>query len=322
MTETTNSPAPASESALSHPLTLDDAANLDLIDPEEDNETVEASQQSDETTGEAVEGQETEEIEAVEEGAEEGAAGDDTPKPEPTDDVHITVNGEKVPLSEVKLGYMRQADYSRKTQEVASRRKGLEEMIASAEARIDAVAAHLAGVLPPEPDAHLAMTNPAEYVQKMAMHNAAVAKFRDLMAQAGEVKAVAAKLTEEQLSDLKASENAKLNETFPQTRSPEGRKAFFEAGASAAKSVGYSDEEIGQVMDHRLFALAHYAQLGMQAEKAREKAKVKTQNAPPVAPQKARPQGAAQTAARRNQEGMKRLARTGSIDDAMSIDWA
>ncbi len=289
MTETTNSPAPASESALSHPLTLDDAASINFDDPEEGTEEVVEGQQSAETPGEAEQGQETEEIEAAEENAEEGEAGSDEPKPEPTDDVHVTVDGKSVPLSEVKLGYMRQADYSRKTQEVASRRKDLEAKVARVDASVNAVAQFLAQQIPPPPPAELAYTNAPEYVAKKAHYEAAVDQLNKLLTQAAEVKEVTSALTQEQRSELIAAENAKLHEAFPQTRTDEGRKVFFETAAGAAKAAGYSDEEIGQAMDHRLFALAHYAAKGMQAEKAQQKAKEKVQNAPPVAPQKARP---------------------------------
>lgn len=323
MTENTNSPAPASESALSRPLTLDDAAGIDFDEPEEANAEEEETTQSADATGEAEQGQETDEIETAEDGeVEDGEAGEETPKPsaEPTDDVHVTVNGEKVALSELKLGYMRQADYSRKTQEVASRRKGFDDMVGRVERSVNAVAQYLANQIPAAPDAQLAMTNPTEYVQRMAAHETAMAQVNTLLTQAAEVQQVVGALTTEQRTELMATENAKLRDAFPQTSTAEGRKAFFEAAATAAKSIGYTDEEIGHAMDHRLFALAHYAGIGLQAMKAREKAKAKTQNVPPVVPPKARQQGN-QASARRNQEGMKRLAKTGSIDDALNIDW-
>lgn len=325
MTETTNLPAGAGESALSQPLTLDEAANIDLYDPDEDNVETEAEQQSEAVPGEADESQEADEIEAaaddVAEGEEEGETAEAEPAPEPTDDVHVTVNGQKIALSELKAGYQRQADYSRKTQEVAEKRKGLEALSARVTNSVNAIADFLVKQIPPAPDPQLAMTNPSQFVQQKAMHEAATAQVHALLEQAGQVKDVANTLTTQQRQELLNAENAKLAEKFPTTGTDEGRKAFFDTAATAAKELGYSDEEIQTVMDHRMFALAHYAAIGMKAEQAREKAKVKVQNAPPVAPQKARPQGVNQAAARRNQDAMKRLARTGSIQDAMAIDF-
>ena len=71
---------------------------------------------------------------------------DTTPAPKPTqepetqpeqpetsvvinDDVEVEVNGEKLKVSELKQGYMRTADYTRKTQEVARQRKEAEEAL-------------------------------------------------------------------------------------------------------------------------------------------------------------------------------------------------
>jgi len=327
MTENTNSPAPAGESALSQPLSIDDAMALDIFDPSEDTEEVENAEQSQDEPGEIEDDQEADEIEADaddEEGEDEGETdeGDDAePAPEPTDDVHVTVNGEKVALSELKAGYQRQADYSRKTQEVSEKRKGLEALSARVNQTVEAVADFLIKQIPPAPDPQLAMTDPNRFVQMKAMHEAATAQVSALLEQAGQVKQVEQALTNEHKRELLTQENAKLVERFPVTPTKEGHAKFFETASAAAKELGYNDDEIKSVMDHRMFALAHYAAMGMRAEKAQAKAKAKVQNAPPVASPKAQKQGVNASKARRNQEAMKRLARTGSIADALAIDF-
>lgn len=327
MSDNTNSGAPAPESALSAPsISLDDAANLAIWEPEEDEQANPESgenQQSDAEPDAADEGQESAEAAPAEEddtaeAGEEAAA--EAAKPEPKDDVTVTVNGEKVPLSDLKAGYLRQADYSRKTQEVANSRRALEDMTGRVTKTVDAIASFLAKQIPDAPDPSLAMTSPGEYVQKKALHDAAVQQINTVLAQAGNVKAVAEEMTQQQRSDLIAAENAKLSERFPATVTQEGRKAFFDKAASAARDLGYSAEEIAAATDHRLFALAHYAQLGLAAEKAKTVAKAKVEGKPPVAPPK-RQKGSEGERTRRNQEAMKRLARTGSIEDALLVDW-
>lgn len=311
MSESDNLPEGGTDTALS----LEDAASIDFYDPEEDN--VEADEQPQEATEDPEEPEETiaeedDETDAEDEGAEEAA------NPEPTDDVTVTVNGEQVPLSDLKAGYMRQADYSRKTQEVATRRRDLEALSARVNTSVEAIADFLIKQIPEPPNPQLAMTNPNEFVQKKAMHDAAVQQVNALLSQAGDVKDVTNTLTAEQRKELLAEENAKLAERFPTTATNEGRQKFFETAATAARELGYSDEEIQAVADSRMFTLAHYAALGLKAEQARGKAKAKVSTAPPVAPQK-RQQNRSNT--RRNQEAMKRLARTGSIEDAMAIDF-
>lgn len=303
-------------------LTLDEAANFDFGDPETDTAEADGNQQSEGVTDE-VESQEADDTPAEDDDqAETEAEGaeDKTANPEPKDDVTVTVNGEQIALSDLKAGYMRQADYSRKTQEVANGRRDLEAMTARVNQTVGAIADFLVKQIPEAPDPSLAMTNPSEFVQRKAMHEAAVAQVSALLSQAGETNNVANQLTAQQRAEVLRDENAKLAEAFPTTATDEGRKKFFEEAATAAKELGYTDDEIKTVADHRMFKLAHYAMLGLRAEQVKAKAAKKVATVPPVAPQK-RQQSANVSQTTRNREAMKRLARSGSIEDAMAIDF-
>lgn len=323
MTEAAANLADAGSDSVQPAMTLDDAANIDFLDPDEDNEEVEQEQQSESATDEAEEGQEADETlsedsdtaEAEGEGAENESA-----NPEPQDDVTVTLNGEKLPLSELKAGYMKEKDYRHKTTEVANKRRDLEALTANVTAAVNGIADFLARQIPEAPDPSLAMTNPGEFVQRKAMHDAAMEQITAILGQVKDVKAVENKLTEQQRSELLQTENAKLAEAFPATATDEGRKKFFDAAAKAARDLGYSDEEIQQVTDHRMFKLAHYAMLGLRAEQARAKATKKVQNVPPVAPQK-RQNSANASQAAKSREAVKRLARSGSLEDALAVDW-
>lgn len=326
--EAATTPANAGSDSVQPSISLEDAVNLDIYDPAEDQGTVDADeeQNSEIETDEVDDDQETEEIEASDDDddaddGEETGEEDEASTPEPSDDLAITVDGQKLTIGELKKGYFREADYTRQKQAVSQKEKDLGAMSARVNQTVEAVADFLIRQIPAAPDPQLAMTNPSQFVQQKAMHEAATAQVHALLEQAGQVKGVAQALTVEQQRELLHQENAKLAEVFPVTATDEGRKAFFDTAATAAKELGYSDDEIKTVMDHRMFSLAHYAAIGMRAEKAREKAKAKVQNAPPVAPQKAQKQGVNASKARRNQEAMKRLARTGSIEAAMLVDF-
>lgn len=327
MSEAATTPAGLSGSDSVQPsISLEDAADIDFYDPgEEDQETVEGAeeQHSDVETDEA-EGQETDDIEAseggddVEESDGEGEAEASTP--EPDDSATITVDGQTLTIGELKKGYFREADYTRQKQQVSQKERDLEALTARVTTSVNAIAEFLSKQIPDAPDASLAMTDPGRYVREKAQHEAAMVQINAILEQANAPKEVAEKLTAEQRKTLLAEENAKLVEAFPQTATEEGRKKFFETAAGVARELGYSDAEIGEVIDHRMFKLAHYAALGMQAEKARAKAAKKVENKPPVAPQKRQP-GANAAKAAKNREAMKRLSRTGSIADAMAIDF-
>lgn len=301
---------------------LDNPENLNFAEPE-DEATQEAETSGTETNSESDAappedgGQEAEEPAGDTETETEGEEGEKPETTEIKDDVVVDVQGEKLPLSELKAGYMKSADYTRKTQELGNKRRDLEALATRVTQSVNAIADLMVKQLPPAPDHALAYTDPGRYVAEKAAHDAAMAQVNEVLSRTNEPKDVLNKLTQEQRQELLDSENAKLAEAFPQTAKPESRKKFFEDVANVAKDLGYSQEELAKVVDHRVFKLAYYAKLGMEAEKAKAKATVKVAKAPPMVPNKRQPEGKA----RANQDAMKRLRQTGSIHDAMSIDF-
>lgn len=305
---------------------LDDPANYNFLEPgEEDevNQDAAAEQVSADETDETPEDgdQEAETTEDGEEGETEEADGEEAEASDDPDNVVVTLKGgEQVPLKELKAGYMKDRDYRHKTTEVNNKRRELDEMTTRVTNSVNAIADFLAKQIPDAPDTSLAMSNPGEYVRQKAMYDASMAQINAIVEQANAPKEVANKLTQEQQREAVDAEFAKLSEAFPTVAKPEGRQKFFDNAASAAKDLGYSDEEIREVIDHRMFKLAHYARIGLEAEKAKAKAVKKVENVPPVQPTK-RQAGTPAAKVRANQDAMKKLAKTGSIHDAMRIDF-
>lgn len=324
MTTSENDNLPLGGTENTHSLSLDDAANLDFEDPSEDNEEVAAEQQSDEEPVEATDDVDQETDEAADEDATDDdaeTADDDAETAEISDDILVPMHdGKPLPLKELKSGYMRQADYSRKTMELGEKRTSLEALSTRVSASVQAVAEFLQSSIPKAPDDALALTNPGQHYREKMLHDNAMAQVAALIEKANAPKDVLNKLSTEQRTEVLKTENAKLIEAFPTTATPEGRQKFFEGTTNAAKELGFTDEELKGQTDHRLFKLAHYARIGLQAEAAKAKAKSKVVDVPPVAPNKRQPSGNA-NGVRKNQEAMKRLARSGSIHDAMAIDF-
>ena len=320
-TATTNSPSGGSDSAT--PSTdLNNPANLNFVDSddEEQNNPEEGTEGIESETDEADEdGQESDEPEEQED--EAAPAAEAKPDDKAKDNVLVTLKGgDQVPLEELKNGYMRDRDYRHKTQEIANKGRNLDEMTTRVNRTIDTFADYLAKQLPDEPPTTLAIQNPAEYTRQKAMYDAAMANVQGLIRMANEPKDVRNKLTSQQQSELIATENAKLAEAFPQTTKPDGREKFFTEAFETARDLGFSDEEMKDLTDHRYFKLAYYARKGLEAEKAKTKVMAKVNNAPPAVPN-GKQNGPASQKARANQDAMKRLSKTGSIKDAMMIDF-
>jgi hypothetical protein len=164
----------------------------------------------------------------------------------------------------------------------------------------------------------LALRDPNGYVRAKAQHEAALAQVKTLIELGEKAKGVTAAISEADKQAMIARENAMLAERVPEVATEKGRQQFFSRTAEVAQELGFSMDELQGVTDHRIFVLAHYAKVGMEAMKARQVAKAKTQSAPPVAPRKPG-QGTAVKSG--NVEAMRKLARSGSIRDALRVDW-
>lgn len=285
-------------------------------DPDADQDTVE------------VESEDGTDDEADEAEADEPAEGQETEEQPDEDPDTVTVtldDGAAVPLGELKKGYLRQADFTRKTQELSNERNSVSQDRDSLKAdneRLQRVTQsfveHLTSLVPDAPDASLALSNPNSYTAKKAQHEAAMAQVQKLIEVGSEATGLGSEINAADKLKADRAANAKLVEMFPQAASGESRKTFFKDVASVATELGFSNEELGGLVDPRIFALAHYAKIGREAETAKVTAKAKVAKAPPATPRKPG-RGARQASG--NAEAMRKLTKSGSIHDAIQIDF-
>jgi hypothetical protein len=299
--------------------------NLDDYDFEEQdrepvNPSTEEPQTDDDSETTEAESQEVENPEGEpEEGDENADEGEEAEKPEPTDDVTVKLpTGEAVPLAELKNGYMRDRDYRIKTTQVAETRRDLEAQAVRVSQTVDAVADFLARQLPPEPNAALLYTDPQAHYRERAIYDAALGQIHALIELGSAPKQAVSKMTDQQRSEILATENARLAEVFPITTKPESRRKFFEGVTEAAMARGFSLEEVQNVTDHRMLAILDDAAFGRRAREAQAKAKGKVQNVPAVSPPR-RQQTASAAAIKGRQEARQRLQSSGRLEDAMGL---
>lgn len=294
----------------------------DYAEPEEEQATPEtkpAETDSNSETDEAPEGQEADAPDAETETTDEPDKAKTTA--EPDDSIVIAMpGGEKLELKELKSGYLRDRDYRHKTTDLANKRRELEALSTRVTQSANAISEVLMSQVPKAPDPSLVQTDFVRYVQEKAQHESAMEWVNSIVEKATSAKEVGNTLTREQQAEINRTEIAKLTEAFPEIAKPEGQKKFFDAALSAAREIGFSDQELNDATDHRYFKVLHYAKLGMEAEAAKAKAASKVVNVPPVAAQK-RPAGPNAAKARANQDAMNRLKQSGSIQDAMAVDF-
>lgn len=288
------------------PSDTDTPDDLDYFDPEEDTEEPETEGTADEETAEP-EG----------EGADEDADEHAEPEGKPEVALVTLADGTKVTHDELVKGYTRQADYTRKQQEVSNERNLLKANAERLTGITNAFTDHLLSLLPPEPDVGLATSNPAKYTAMMAQYNASVSQIQKLIQLGEQPKRVNDEMRKAEFDRLKADEQTKLVQHLPETGTMEGKRKFFADLREVADEIGFTSAELEGVIDHRVFRLAALAREGLAARKAKVAAKAKAEKAPPVAPRKPG-QGAAK--ANRNAAAKARFDRNPTIQNAAFLD--
>jgi hypothetical protein len=298
-------------------LSLDQAADM-LMEPEGQPDADEAQIETDDT-----EEVETEAAADEDEGQADDVDADDVDEVSEEDDdpiVSVRVDGKDVdvPLSEALKGYSREAHFTQKMTELSQDRKSLEaerasemEAIQSQKAQLENALAHFAVPTDQEPNwADLAArTEPREY-------NRIRAEWEQRTAQSAQAQQYYQAIKQQDRQTLMQTEQAKLIEAFPEWREP----AVFQAAAnemvSSLSEYGFSPEETGQIMDHRMFKVAQdaikYRKLQAQKPAVNKKVVQAAKQLKPGARQAKNQQS------EQHRKKMDRLRKSGSLDDAVN----
>ena len=295
------------------PLAADAETSDEGIDPESEPDEggdtpAQESEESDQPSGETDAETETEETSPVE-------------MTVPDDALVTLADGQKVKFKDLKESPMLKADYTRSKQELGNQRRTVGEQATRIQNVTEALVNFLAEQIPAEPSHALALQDPAQYVQQKAFYDAQVARIQGLLEQSTQAKAVGDQLTVEQRETRLRESNDALLSALPHLRDPKKRQEFSQSAWNAARHIGFSAEELrSSDTDHRLMILGYYADKGLRAEQAQKKVAQKVQAAPSATPAK-RAQQKGDPKAFQNINAMRRLAQTGSLKDALSIDF-
>ena len=206
------------------------------------------------------------------------------------DDTKVTIalgddKTEDVTLGELKKGYLRQADYTRKTQALTTERDTLTKdrtdigaERASLTASIEAVGRFVKEIIPPEPTAAeweiLRQRDPNGYA-------AAREEWRSFKERLQGVEAAFRNAQQGQQAELQRTirdtaekEKAKLADALPEWKDARVKKRDIADIFEAAKKMGFSEDDVKNTVDHRLMLMclkaAKYDRL-MSAKKSLSK---------------------------------------------------
>ena len=315
---------------LNETISMDEAVDLMVKEPEtanQDADDVTDESQVDEVETEEVETEEletqegepdddedtdTETDEAEDEDTEEAEEGDD----DPTFEIE-TVNGKiEVPLSELSAGYMRQADYTKKTMEASEVRKEAEAAkaeLSQSKQQLEEALSYWA--VPTEQEPNWAQVAQDRTPQEVFALQQQWGQRQQRKAQAAEYHQ---QLQAQAQAETLASEQAKLLEVFPDWRDPAKFREGAGAMVSAGDNYGFSAEEMAGMVDHRMFKVLNDAMKYRKLQADKPKVTKKVSKAPQKLKAGSKPQkGDASKVARQKQ--MDRLKKSGSVDDAVNL---
>jgi hypothetical protein len=234
------------------------------------------------------------------------------------------VGGEEVEveLDELINGYQRSKDYTQKSQALAEQRKAIEaerehleqvkqERMAYAQ-KLKALDSFLSQQNKGEDLEVLKETDPIGYAVKVAEQSQ---REKQLAVVRAEQQRIAQQQQAEQQQSLQnhlKAESEKLTSVIPELATPKG-DAIRKEIREYAKSVGWSDQELASVYDHRAVLTLYKAMKFEQLQKGKPETLKKVQQAPKMLkPGTSTPD----TKSSQDKQVMQRLRQSGKVRDA------
>jgi hypothetical protein len=238
----------------------------------------------------------------------------------------VKVNGEEVAvtLDELRQGYSRTQDYTRKTQQLAEQRKLAEaefEAVRAERAQYSQVLSQLQQQIeasaPAEPNwEHLRHNDPIEFAAQWAEHQQRQQRLQAVYAEQQRLAEIQQQEQVQRISHVVAEERKVLESVIPEWKDPERAKREKGELVEFARTLGYRTEELAGITDHRAVVALRKAYL---YDKLMSRKPEVRPNQRPTAPV-LRP-GPSTAVSKKTSEltrAKQRLAKTGRVQDAAS----
>ena len=235
----------------------------------------------------------------------------------------VKVDGKEVEvtLDELQKGYSRTQDYTRKTQQIAEVRKQTEAELQAVRAEreqyaqlLSALEAQVQQATQPNIDwDRLYQEDPIEWVRQRELMRENQEKNAAIQSEKKRLSELSQKEQMQQHQMLLQQEQEALMSAIPEWK--DSKKAAAEKAmlVQFGQKVGFSPDELKNVVDHRAVVLLRKAALYDQMMSKRGQIKPVTNNGPRPAKPGAAGRVSSNTEAMRAQQ---RLAKTGRVDDA------
>jgi hypothetical protein len=299
---------------------------------EEETEEPSADEATEEEDSEESEDDEDEAEESEEDiEASDDQEDEDSEEEDPASKILFSVDGEDVTLEEAQRGYLRQADYTQKTQALAEARNELGQVAEGIKAHENTVAEHLhlaLSVLEPQLAElantdwdNLASNDPYEYAEKRALMDQAQIRYGKLKEAGTALVAQRQQQAQEAFVAKRNAESEALRMALPDMADPKkARDLAHSIKEYALTSVGLSEQEAGNMVDHRLIVVLNKARQFDELQNAGlTVAEKKIKKGPQKVISGGKPQSKSKQAAKKAAAKHESLRSTGSTDDLVDI---
>lgn len=297
---------------------LDGFAQLEaLLESEDDTQAPEADEAPADPEEASQEDSQEESEQEQEEGTEEE---EDDEQPEEAKLQEIEIDGKKLSVEEVKAGYLRQQDYTRKTQEAAEIRKtATAELEQTRQMRSEyqnglRFAEHVLRQFAPQPpDQRLLDDDPIEFMRQERRFNEQMQQYQAVQANQQRLAYHEQQEQERQAAQALEKARAELPEHIPAWKDAKTAEKERPEIAKYLLAEGYAPDEVNSVSDPRAVKMVRKAWLYDQLIAQKKQAK-------PVVTKVTQPGASRKPSSDTNRaKQMQRLKQTGRLEDAVGI---
>lgn len=240
----------------------------------------------------------------------------------------VKVDGEEqeVTLDELRNGYQRQADYTRKSQALAEQRKAYEANLQAIQSEREQYSQALQLMTARQQNELAQYENidwkalkeddPMEYMEKRLEYQDARDQLTRVQQEQQRVAEQQRQQILEQTQQVMQNEAKKLTEVLPAYADPNSN--LKNQLRDYALSLGFSQDDLNSIVDHRVVVVLHKAMLQDRAAQGTVK-KAKASKPVPKVVKSGTPESKTQRSKKATQQRRERLARTGSTRDATSV---
>ena len=236
----------------------------------------------------------------------------------------VTIDGTDYEVTQDELiqGYQRNADYTRKTQELAAEKQQSSDFVERSKKDVETKLARL-DQLNQAAQSQLQQEYAQIDFEKLYEEDPAEAarlehKMRKKNEQLQQVQKQTQELQTQEFSKYLEEQQKQLSVKVPEMNHPEKSSEFKKQMRNYLSSVGFNNQEIDSVYDHRYVLLVKDAMNYRNLQKAKPEIKKKAVNAPKVVKGGvSKSKGQQQAEVRRQQ--LSKLRKTGKVADAAKL---